>query len=326
MRLARAPIRKPKTSILRSRTLDHFVHVLARVGHLMPHLNAHRNHVLIQKNVPYRLTKDPGHCLDVYVPTHMARNAPVVMYVHGGGFVFCSKETHRVMAMALARRGYLVFNINYRLGPKNLYPAPLEDAVDALLWVVDHCARFGGDPSKIAVAGESAGGNLVTALAILHSYPRPEAFAQRLFERNLMLKAAIASYGFLDLTDADRFMSDPHLPGWAKTMLLDSAACYVGENVRAGAKAAPLSSPLVLLEELAPPARPIPPFFVTCGTKDPLLPHSRRLKDVLDRMGVPCELLVHPGEVHGYDAFLWRQAAQDKWRRAHQFLESVLAA
>jgi acetyl esterase len=295
------------------------------MGHFMPHLDAERNHILIQKNVPYRDSQDPGHCLDAYIPTHMTRRAPVVMYVHGGGFAFCSKETHRVMAIALARRGYLVFNINYRLGPKNLYPAPLEDAVDALLWVVDNCERFGGDSTRIAVAGESAGGNLVTALAILHSYPRPEPFAKRLYEREVKLKAAIASYGFLDLTDADRFLGDPHLPRWAKTMLVDSAACYVGDDVKQAAPLYPLSSPLVLLEEGRAPARSVPPFFVTCGTKDPLLPHSRRLKDALDRLGVTCELLVHPGELHGYDAFLWRPAAQDKWRRAHHFLAAAMA-
>ena len=76
-----------------------------------------------------------------------------------------SKDTHRVMALAYARRGYVVFTINYRLGPEHLFPAPLEDASPhALVWVREHCARFGGDPSRLAIAGESAGANLVTAL------------------------------------------------------------------------------------------------------------------------------------------------------------------
>ena len=109
-----------------------------------------------------------------------------------------SKETHRVMALSYARRGYLVFIINYRLGPKHLFPAPLEDAAEALLWVRDNCAYFGGDPSRIAIAGESAGGNLVTALALATSLRRPEPFARKLFDANVKLRATVATYGFLD--------------------------------------------------------------------------------------------------------------------------------
>jgi acetyl esterase/lipase len=86
-----------------------------------------------------------------------------------------------------------------------------------------------------------------------------------------------------------------------------------------------LSSPLLLLERDLHLARPLPPFFTDAGTKDPLLPHARRLKAALDRLGTPCDLLVSPGEIHGYDAMVWRPAARLKWRKVYEFLDRYIA-
>ena len=123
-----------------------------------------------------------------------------------------SKDTHRVMALAYARRGYLVFIINYRLGPKHRFPAPIEDACEALLWVRDNCASLRRRPDRIAIAGESAGGNLVTALAVASAIRRPEPFAQRLFDADVRLKAVVATYGFLDLEVARALRAPPEAP------------------------------------------------------------------------------------------------------------------
>ncbi len=305
---------------LRSGTLDHVAHAFARVRYNMPDAHPHRYNVVVERDVVYGPTTDRAHRLDVYMPTRAAKPLPVVMYVHGGGFSMLSKETHRVMALALSVGGYLVFNVNYRLGPRHLYPAPLEDVTDALLWVARNATRYGGDPTRIAIAGESAGGNLVTTLSVMHAYRRYEPFARRLFDANIPLRATIATYPFLDLTDTARYMEHPRLPLWTKGLLLDAAMSYVGPNVVETARAEPLTSPLLLLEGDAPPARPLPAFFLSVGTKDPLLPHSRRLKQALDRLRVPSELVVSPGEIHGFDAMVWRRAARLKWRAAHEFL------
>jgi len=132
----------------------------------------------------------------------------------------------------------------------------------------------------------------------------------------------VATYPFLDLTDVDRYSLHPKIAFWARDMLSDAAAFYVGHDVHAGVKRAPLSSPLLLLEQRGfLPARTLPAFFTNAGTKDPLLPHARRLKSALDRLGTPCELLVSPGEIHGYDAMLWRHQARFKWRKVYEFLD-----
>ena len=113
------------------------------------------------RDVSYCDSGKHAHLLDVFRP-ESASPLPIVLYVHGGGFSMLSKDTHHFMAMAFARRGYLVFNVNYRLAPKHPYPAALEDVSLAYRWTVEHAAEFGGDTSRLVLAGESAGANVET--------------------------------------------------------------------------------------------------------------------------------------------------------------------
>lgn len=287
---------------------------------MMPDARPSRHGVSVIGNVSYGKMGHPAHTLDVYVPDNAPRPLPVIMYVHGGAFSMLSKDTHRVMALALSRQGFLVFNINYRLGVRNLYPAPLQDACDALLWVHQNAERFGGDPERVALAGESAGGNLVAALAIAHTSPQPELFARRVYDANIPIRAVVSTYGFHDLTDAHRFRAHPRASRWVKEMLYDAAISYVGHDIEGAVRKNPLSSPLGVFENGYEPYRPIPPFFMDVGTRDPLLRHSKRMKTALEGLGARCDLHIWPGEIHGYDAMVWRDAAQQKWRRVYAFL------
>ena len=123
---------------------------------------------------------------------------------------------------AIASRGYLVFNVNYRLGIRHPYPEPLEDVANALVWVNANADRFGGDRSRIAIAGESAGGNLVTALGVMYAKRREEPFARRVYDANIALRAIVATYPYLDLTEHDKV--HPRLAGWYKAALFDAAS------------------------------------------------------------------------------------------------------
>jgi acetyl esterase len=301
------------------RAADRAVHAAARVRYAMPDASPSRFGIAVHRDIPYAPREGSWNKLDIYVPTRPQRPLPVVMYVHGGGFSMLSKDTHRVMALAIARAGYLVFNINYRQGPGHLYPEPLEDACSALVWVRGQCARFGGDPERLAIAGESAGGNLVTALAVACAFRRPEPFAKALFDQEIHLKAVVATYGFLDLGHTSQYLAHPRMSRWTKALLHDAARSYLGSDLERANDLHPLASPLRIIED-GVPARPLPPFFVSVGTRDPLLRCSKRLKAALDGLGVPCELHVSPGEIHGYDAMLWRASAREKWRAAHVFL------
>jgi acetyl esterase len=303
--------------------VDAAAHTLARLRYALPDAQPERHHVVLEPNVPYGNSRHDHHRLDVYIPMRAKRPAPIVMYVHGGAFASLSKDTHRVMALAIARRGYVVFNINYRMGFRHPFPEPLEDVASALLWVNANADRFGGDRLRIAVAGESAGGNLVTAVAVMHSKRQNAPFARRVYDANISIRAILSTYPYLDLTD--RYETHPRLARWYKMALFDAASSYLSHHVFAEEHDI-LASPIRALEGAGragagfTPDRPLPPFFIACGSRDPFLQQCQRLKEALDRLDVPAELFIAPGEIHAFDAMVWRAPARAKWKATHAFL------
>ncbi len=103
--------------------------------------------------------------LDVYVPWY-AKQRPVVVFWHGGGWNSGDKAHYRFVGAALARAGYVAVLPNYRLYPEVRYPHFMFDAANALAWVVSHAADIGGDPRRIFVAGHSAGAHIAALLAV----------------------------------------------------------------------------------------------------------------------------------------------------------------
>ncbi len=302
------------------RSIDRSVHLVARLAYALPLAHPRLYGVKLERDVPYLASSDPYHRLDVYRPI-TTEPRPAVMYVHGGAFSTLSKDTHRVMALSFAARGYVVFNVNYRLGPTHGYPVPLEDVAAALQWVETNAERYGADPTRIVLAGESAGANLVTALTTAAIEPRPEPFARTIYDRAPPIRAVVAIYGLLDLHDLHRFTAHPRLHPWLKGMIVDAGTSYVGRPIRERAFEAPLASPLRLLAAPASSdARAPPPFFAAAGTADPLLDDSRRLQMAIEARGGLCRLEIFPGEIHGFNALVWRKAAQDKWRAVSEFL------
>ena len=329
------------------------VHVAAGAIHLLPRNHPERHGVTVIRDVAYKPTGLTDHLLDVYLPDedagvpkpharHTTSGAtpdpaddiphglvqdglrPAVMYVHGGAFCMLSKDTHRVMALPFAKRGYVVFNVNYRLGPVHTYPAPLQDVTDALLWVLANAKRYGADPSRLVLAGESAGANLVTALTYLATHDTSEPFGKALRAASPNIRAAAPIYGFLDLQDLHRFTERPKVPEWAKKEVLTAAISYVGRPLSENAKRHPLASPLRLFEADPETASPrLPPFFLACGTADMLLDDSRRLKAAVEKRGGSAELHVFHGEIHGFNAMHWRPAAKAKWRSLFHFLHKA---
>ncbi|MFT3927291.1 MAG: alpha/beta hydrolase [Myxococcales bacterium] len=286
-----------------------------------------RNNVQIIKDVPYLGSGDSSHTLDVVRPRDADHRAglPVVLYVHGGGFETCSKETHWMMAGQFARAGYVVFNINYRLAPEHPFPAGLEDVCSAYLWVLDNAERFGGDHSRIVVAGESAGGNLVTSLAMATCVERPEPWARAVFRRHRVPVAVLAACGFFEVSNAGRFRALAKR-SWFVTKqaieqigrsYLPKPAHYAGEH--------DLADPLRLLESSEAFARPLPPFLVTCGTADPLLHDSERLEVALRARGVDHRAHYYPGEIHAFHAMWWRASSKLLWEDTRSFLGELLA-
>jgi len=92
---------------------------------------------------------------------------PVLLYFHGGGFVVCNLDTHETICRLLSSQAEcIVISVDYRLAPEHPYPAAVEDCLAATRWAAEHAETLGGDPARIAVAGDSAGGNLATVVAL----------------------------------------------------------------------------------------------------------------------------------------------------------------
>ncbi|MDO1451117.1 alpha/beta hydrolase [Rhodocytophaga aerolata] len=118
-----------------------------------------------------------GVLVRIYTPKKGAGPFPVIVYYHGGGWVIANLDTYDPSARALSDKvGAIVVSVAYRQGPEHPFPAAHEDSFAAYKWVVENAASINGDPSKIATAGESAGGNLAVAVSLMakeRSLPLP---------------------------------------------------------------------------------------------------------------------------------------------------------
>jgi acetyl esterase len=245
---------------------------------------------------------------------------PVLFYVHGGGFRILSKDTHWIMGLGFAARGFVVFNISYRLAPKHRFPTPLEDVCRAFDWVVKNAARFGGDPNRIVLAGESAGANLVTSLSLALAYERPEPFARRAWDTGVVPRAVVPACGVFQVSELARLKQrKPHMSSFISDRLAEVEAAYLGRGP--WPCALDLADPVCILERGEAPQRPLPPFFLPVGTKDPLLPDTRRMATALRALGVEANDSYYPGEMHAFHAFLALPAARQCWADTFAFLD-----
>jgi acetyl esterase len=302
--------------------VDNFFKGASRAGGMVPLVNPRLHSVEVIRDVPYRDdSRLPEHRLDIWRPKHRVGPLPVVLYVHGGGFRMLSKETHWIFSLIFARRGYLCLSISYRLAPQHRYPAAIEDACAAYDWAVRHARDFGGDPERIVLAGESAGANLVTALTVAACYRRPEPHARAVYDTGVVPRAVLPACGMLQISDPERYGRDRKLHWFLSDRLSEVTDAYL-QGVRVPREGGlDLADPLCALERGERPSRPLPPFFVPCGTWDTLIEDSRRLKRALDSLGTRCELREYNRELHAFHAFAVTPNARRCWRESFAFLD-----
>jgi len=294
----------------------HVLGGLARAGRAVPIAHPRLHRVEVLRDVPYRGTGRRAHLLDVYRPLDAA-GRPVVLYVHGGGFGILSKDSHWLLALIFARRGYVVFNISYRLAPADPYPAAVEDVCAAYNWVVRNGHDYGGDPQRMVLAGDSAGGNLCAALALAACYRRDEPHARAVWDTGVVPRAVVPTSAIFQVSDCARFGRRRRLPRFVSWVLEGVGRAYLGG---ANGHSLDLADPVCALERGEPPHRPLPPFFVAVGTKDPLLDDTRRFAAALERLGARCDARYYQGAIHVFHAALWRRKARAYWRDAFDFL------
>lgn len=221
--------------------------------------------------------------LRLYRPDRQGR-LPVVVFYHGSGFVLCSLDTHDGMCRNLtAGAGCLVVSVDYRLAPEHPFPAGLHDCVHATRWVAQNAEALGADPAQIAIAGDSAGGNLVAAAAlVLRDEGGPMPMAQVLiYPATDHYSAGWPSYercrtGYGLGPDTMRWFWDHYLPDRA-----DAAKPYV--------------SPY-----RAPSLEGLPPAFVATAEYDPLCDEGEAFAGRLTEAGIPTLLRRYEGMNHGF--------------------------
>lgn len=220
----------------------------------------------------------------VYRPIGVDRDTlPVLLWLHGGGFVVGDLDQADADCRELATRARaVVVSLDYRLAPEHPFPAALEDAYAALLWLETHASEIGGDPSRIAVGGDSAGGNLAAATSLLSRDRHGPG-----------IRLQLLVYPVTDLTRFDRTSTLENATGY---FLTRDAMMWFAAQYAPGERAAnPYASPL-----LAPDLRGLPPALVITAEHDPLRDEGEALAARLREADVPTTLSRYPGTIHGF--------------------------
>ena len=311
-----------KRRIISAALIESLFVAASRLGRLHPLSRPERHGVEVIRDIAYAPDSPlVEHRLDIYRPRDVGSPLPAVLYVHGGGFRILSKDTHWLMALAFARRGYVVFNMSYRLAPEHPFPAAVEDVALAYQWVVEHASEWGADGNSLILAGESAGANLVTAITLAAVYQRPEAFARKVWETGVVPKAVLPACGLFQVSDIDRFRRrKPKLSRFIANRLSGIERAYLGRNHEEHGSTLDFADILPWLERAETPDRPLPPFFIPVGTRDPILPDTRRLAAALEAHGGKAEARYYPGELHAFHALVFLRSARRCWRDTFAFL------
>ncbi len=223
----------------------------------------------------------------LYEPEGVGPDAGLLVFMHGGGFILGSLASHSNLCRFTARRaGCKVLAVGYRKAPEHPFPAALDDSVAAFRWAVDHAGELGIDPSRIAVGGDSAGGNLATgiALGLDLDEPRP-CFAWLIYP---LVDADLTAWH-----SAQLFARGPLL---SRANALDMVGHYAPDPaMRRDPRLSPIHS-----EEL----ERMPPTYIATAGMDPLRDQGERFAERLREAGVAVQCDRFTNLPHGFDLLL----------------------
>ncbi len=244
----------------------------------------------------------------LYVPEMSGTSPPLTLFFHGGGWVMGTLDTHDATCRALARSsGSAILSVAYRLAPEHPFPAGLEDCYDALLWAAGGSRLGGIDTARLAVAGDSAGANLAAATAILARDRGGPPLAHQL----------------LVYPVADRnFERDSYLAyGGGDFFLTTEAMAWFWDAYLRGSRSNDLHLASIID---APDLAGLPCATIIAAEYDPLRDEALDFGEHLSKAGVPTEVSVASGMVHGFfslfdavpDALQWIERAGSRLRSA----------
>lgn len=204
-------------------------------------------------------------CLDVYRPKDAQGKLPMIVSVHGGGWVYGDKERYQFYCMDLARRGFAVVNYTYHLAPKYKFPQPLLDTCLVFQWVLDNADKYGLDAENIFAVGDSAGGHLLALYCILCTNAEYAARYDFTADPKALPKALGLNCGAYDLSGSGlaTSLAKDFLPG------------------RGTAEERALVTPLNHITAAFPPS------YIMTASKDFLQEDALKLQSKLNDLGVP---------------------------------------
>ena len=254
--------------------------------------NPRRRGVAKIRNLAYVDDGARRHRLDVYGPRLAVTGAPVLLQIHGGGWMIGSKEQQGLPLMyQLAQHGWICVAINYRLSPRATWPDHLLDCKRALAWVKEHIVEYGGDPDRVVVTGGSAGGHLAAMLGLTANDP---SFQPGFETVDTSVRAFVPIYAVYDFTDREGFRGtrDPLRRALERHIVKRSRDDDPGIFE--------LASPMSHVRD------GVPPCFVIHGTLDTLVPvqEARHFVDLLRAVSTaPVAYAELPGTHHAFDVF-----------------------
>lgn len=223
---------------------------------------------------------DKYHLLDVYLPEGEEK-MPTIINIHGGGWVYGDKTNEYAFhGSRLATKGFTVVNPNYRLAPKNAHPAQLEDIFAVLRWVYENAEKYRIDLDNIFIEGDSAGAQLAALTACILT--NPDLGAKYSFTSPVKIRALGLCCGAMDF---DEMLSKKGLEGWEYRQILGA---FLGKR---NPKKSKNYKDVLVFEHLT---EAFPPSFLMSVGKDGLHPHTLKLREMLDSLGVENQLLFFP--------------------------------
>ncbi|GAA4504738.1 alpha/beta hydrolase [Hymenobacter ginsengisoli] len=224
----------------------------------------------------------PGVKVRIYTPKGATGTLPVIVYYHGGGWVIANLNTYDPSVRALTEQtGAIIVSVAYRQGPEHKFPTAHDDSFAAYQWVLKNAASFKGDPTKVAVAGESAGGNLACAVSMMARDKKVQ------LPKHQLLVYPIAGY---DL-NTPSYLANTE----TKPLNKDLMAWFFKYYLRTPADG---KNPLIDLVHAN--LKGLPPTTVITDQYDPLMSEGKMLADNLQKAGVPVKYQNYDGVTHEF--------------------------